>query len=111
MLQPHHSKLSLPGLNHLRQQILPTGNSFRASNLLDTLPPKRFTLTEINSNFVLFTQKSSEVLIQLFSLILVTIWFWCLLAAVGIAFGWERKIDGITLRKPERVPLLGTLPG
>jgi hypothetical protein len=108
MLQPHHSKLSHQELSHLHRQMLPTGNSFAGSNLLRTLPSKRFTPNEFASRFVSIVQELSELSIQLFSLIVVTIWFWCLLAAVRIAFGWDRKID-LTFRKPERVPFMGTL--
>jgi hypothetical protein len=107
MLQPHHSKLSAPGLSHPRQEMLPTGNNFGGSNL-PVLPSKISTPVDLVSRFVLIAQELSELSIQLFSLILVTIWFWCLLAAVRIAFGWERKID-LTLPKPERVPFMGTL--
>jgi hypothetical protein len=108
MLQPHHSKLSHRELSHPCREILPTGNSFCGSNLLHTLQSKRFAPADLVSNFVLLNQKSSESLIQFFSLILVTIWFWCLLAAVTIAFGWERNIDTIKARKPETVPKKGT---
>jgi hypothetical protein len=107
MLQPHHSKLSHRGLSHT-QEMLPTGNSFGGSNL-STLPSTRFTPAKIASNLVSFAGKSSELLIQLLSLILVTVWFWGLLAVVNIALGWEKKIGTITPQKPERVPFLGTL--
>ena len=110
MLQPHNSKLSHEGLRYPLRQMLPTGNSFGGANLT-TQPSKIFTPADLLSNFVLLSQKSSELLIQLFSLILVTIWFWCLLAAVRIVFGWERNIDTITSQKPERVPYMGTLTG
>jgi hypothetical protein len=104
MLQPHHSKLSP------LQQVLPTGNNFGGSNL-NTLPSKRFIDGEIWSSFVLFIRGLGSLSIQILSLILVTIWFWCVLAAVRIALGWEKKIDPITAQKPERVPFMGTLSG
>jgi hypothetical protein len=107
MLQPHHPKLSHQELSHTRQ-MLPTGNNFRGSNLR-TLPSTRFTPAEIFSRFVSIAGKSSELLIQLLSLILVTVWFWGLLAVVNIALSWEKKIGTITPQKPERVPFLGTL--
>ena len=89
--------------------MLPTGKSFGGSNL-NTQPSKIFTPADLLSKFVVLMQKSPELLIQLFCLILVTVWFWCILAAVRLAFGWERKIDAIT-QKPERVPFTGTLAG
>jgi hypothetical protein len=106
MLQPYHSKLSHQGSSYPRRQILPTGNNFGGSDL-NTLPSPRFTRSAIVSSFVLLTQKSSELLLQLFSLILVSIWFWCLLAAVGIILRCESKIDTIT-RKTEGVPVKST---
>jgi hypothetical protein len=110
MLQPYHSKSSQQGLSHPHLKTLPTGNSFGGSNLY-ILPSKRFIPIGLGSRFVLIAQELAELSIQLFSLILVTIWFWCLLAAVSIAFGWERKIDPIRLQKPDRVPFMGTLTG
>ncbi len=111
MLQPYQSKLSRPGLSHPRQQMLPTGNSFGGSNL-NNLPSKRFTRVEILSRFGLLTQEFVELSIQFLSLILVTIWFWGLLAAVSITLGWEKKIDPITTApEPLRVPFMGTLKG
>jgi hypothetical protein len=110
MLQPYHSKSPHPGLSHPFSEMLPTGNNFGGSNL-NPLPLKISTPTGVISIFVSIVQKCSEFLIQLFSLILVTIWFWCLLAAVGIAFGWDRKIDNLKSRQPERVPFPGTLTG
>jgi hypothetical protein len=108
MLQPNHSKLSHQGLRYLHRKPLPTGNNFGGSNL-STLPSTRFTPAEIASIFVLLAGKSSELLIQLLSLILVTVWFWGLLAVVNIALAWEKKIGTITPQKPERVPFWGTL--
>jgi hypothetical protein len=108
MLQPHHSKLSHQGLSYLHGKPLPTGNNFGGSNL-SALASTRFTPAGIASSFVLLAGKSSELLIQLLSLILVTVWFWGLLAVVNIALGWEKKIGTITPQKPERVPFMGTL--
>jgi hypothetical protein len=108
MLQPHYSKLSHRELSHPQRRLLPTGSNFGGSNL-NALPSARFTLAEIISKLALFVEKSSELLIQLLSLILVTVWFWGLLAVVNIALRWEKKIGTITPQKPVRVPFLGTL--
>jgi hypothetical protein len=108
MLQPYHSKSFPQGLSHPLRETLPTGNNFGGSNLI-TLPSKIFSPTEIVSNFVSIGRKSSELLIQLLSLILVTIWFWCLLGAVNIALRWGKKIDTITVHKPVRATFMGTL--
>ena len=110
MLQPHHSKLSHPGLRHSHGQMLPTGNNFGGTNL-NTQPSKRFTPAEIIGNFGSITEKSSTLLIQILSLIVVTVWFWGLLAAVNIVLGLEKKLNTITAQKPERVPFMGTLTG
>jgi hypothetical protein len=110
MLQPHHSKLSHQELNHPHRGMLPTGNNFGGSNL-STLASTRFTLAEIPSIFGSVAEKSSTLLIQILSLILVTIWFWGLLAAANIALGLAKKIDTIAAPKPERVPFMGTLTG
>ena len=110
MLQPYHSKLSHQGLSHPHGQMLPTGNNFGGSNL-NTLPSTVFTLAEIPRILGAFAEKSSTLLIQVLSLILVTIWFWGLLAAVNIILSLEKKIDTITSQKPEGVPFWGTLTG
>jgi hypothetical protein len=103
MLQPHHSKLSHPGLRHSHRQMLPTGNNFGGSNLIN-LPSKRFTPAEIISSCGAITEKSSTLLIQLLSLIVVTVWFWGLLAAVNIVLGLEKKINTSQQKNPKEYP-------
>jgi hypothetical protein len=82
MPQRNYFKLSRRLFGNFRRQILPTGNNFGASNL-DILPLRRSSqaiATPTISNYLIFAPRLSLLAIQILSIILLVIWFWCLLA-------------------------------
>ena len=99
MIQPRYSKLSSLGTGTSNKQRLSTGNGFGVSNLeisqlqASVFPIVSSTVLRADDLLPVATLVSSPLVIEAGKIIVVTIWFWCLIGA-NYCFDLVNQIAG-----------------
>ena len=87
MIHPRYSKLSFLGTGTVAKKGLPTGRGFGRSDLKITqlqtsvLPIVSSTVLRADDRLPIATLQSPPLVIEAGKIIVVTIWFWCLIGA------------------------------
>jgi hypothetical protein len=87
MIQPRYSKLSFLGTGTVVKKGLPSGSSFGGSDLktaqlqTSVFPIVSSTLLRADNQLPVATLQSSPLVIEVGKIIVVMIWFWCLIGA------------------------------
>jgi hypothetical protein len=99
MIQPRYSKLSSLGTGALDKKELPTGSSFGGSDLeisqlqISVFPIISSTVLSADNQMRAATLQSSPLLIEAGKIVVVMIWFWCLIGA-NYCFNLVNSITG-----------------